>query len=425
MRILATLPNLAFPCWILAPTLLLAACDRSHRTAENGGRETSPNASIFPAPLALTPPPLGQPAAASATASSRAMEPPDGPPPAAARTDQPFEADTLSPKDAVVGLYLSGEWRWADLPTPPRTPEVHVEGIHAAQRHTALRWHVTVTEAGRLRVVFDSRAFPLPFGSELRSRADFLGHALVFPNGAEYRVVAPGALRALFNERRLDVTPLTAVDAIAKEPGPPHFGRSVRRWEFRSRMGTLWLDTVKAAEAGNGAALFCRLLVELVAVEPAVCGRDELPVRAHYTWPSGGVLDFEAGELHGRELTPTDLLCPPATAVFAETALPAEASRNVVTKEEMAAFRLRSVDVPPAKSGGPTDGLLLRNGTDLLRYFVLDGIPVAWLLPGEERLILGPLRGHYHLQGRTFLGDAVDASRLVDVPGRVSMEGTP
>jgi hypothetical protein len=450
-------PALAFGVIFGLSSAAPSSCNPPRSEAPSERPLTSPNASILPAPLtssgstdvakaafavasaagsAPTPRTAGSGAAARAAGSgaaaraawssgsgeaTRSSGPDPLPVARPTRIAEPLPPDTLGPKD-VAGVSFGGEWRWLDAPSAPKAPEVNAEGLSAARRLTALRWSVSLTEAGRLRVSFDGRAFPLPLGTELRARADRFGHALVFPTGSEYRVVPAGALRALFGDLRLDVTPLVAGEVRSRGAGAPHHGTPVRRVDVVSRLGTLHLDTVRSTEAGVGAALLCRMLVELVAVDPTtpVCARDELPVRAHYVWPGGGSVLFEAGEIARQKETPThEILCPPAGATFAASATPPAPPGVLLTRDEAAAFRRQPVDTPPPGPNAPAEGLLVRNGADGVRALVLDGVPVAWVLPGAEHTIVGPSRGRYVVQSRSFLGDTVDAPRTIELPARL------
>lgn len=435
-----------------------SSCDAPRAEAPRERPLTSPNASILPSPLtsagstdlsktaftvASAAPTSTASAARPATAGSAARAAwasgsgevaPRGVAPEALpvarpmRVSEPLPVDMLSAREAG-GVSFGGEWRWLDAPSAPKAPEVSAEGLAAARRLTALRWSVSLAETGRMRVSFDGRAFPLPLGTELRARADRFGHALVFPAGREYRTVPAGALRALFGDLRLDVTPLVTGEVRPRGAGAPHHGAAVRRVDVISRLGTLHLDTVRSPEAGFGAVLLCRMLVELVAVDPTTpaCAWGELPVRAHYTWPSGGSVLFEAGEIsRQKETPPHELLCPPSGASFAASATPPTSPGVLLTRDEAAAFRRQPVDTPPPGSGAPAEGLVVRNGTDGVRALVLDGVPVAWVLPGAEHAIVGLSRGRYVMQGRSFLGDTIEAPRTIELPARLTIgESTP
>jgi hypothetical protein len=55
----------------------------------------------------------------------------------------------------------------------------------------------------------------------------------------------------------------------------------------------------------------------------------------------------------------------------------------------------------------------------------VDGIPVAWVAPFGEQHVLGPPKGRYVVQWRTFLGDSVSPPSTVDVPALVAFGMPP
>jgi hypothetical protein len=349
------------------------------------------------------------------------------PPAEPLRADSVLPADPLTSRE-VTGLLLVADWRWSDVPSPPRIPEVSPEGLAAARRLTAFKWMMAATESGRLRVLFDTRPFPLPLGSELRARADRLGHALIFPGGKEYRAAPPGSLRALFGDRRLDVLPLSPGEVTPRPSPAPRGGLIPQRTEVSSRVGSVVLDMIRLPEPNLGAALLCRLLVELIAVDPtlALCAPGSLPIRAQFTWRSGSGVTFEVQEYSRRmELPVGDVTCPPFGAQVAATVVPPQPSGVLLTRDETAAFRLRPGEAGAPGPDAPAEGLLARNATDGLRYLLVDGVPVAWVLPGEEAALPGFPRGRYTVQWRTFLGDRVEAPKLVEVPARVAVGEPP
>lgn len=425
---------------------VLGGCDRAPPEPAPQEREApSPNASILPAPLASAPPPatpkppaVARPAASAATlkagaiastsllvdagrpASSVYVELPAAEP---LRPDIGLPLDTVGPRD-TAGLLLLADWRWLDAPTPPRLPEVFSEGLASARRLASFKWMITATDAGRMRVLFDTRAFPLPLGSELRARVDRLGHIVVFPGGNEYRSAAPGALRSLFGDRRLDVLPLVQGELTPRGAAPTRFGMPVRRVELQAKLGSVTLDMAHLPEPSLGAALLCRALLDLVAVEPTsqLCAPGELPLRAQFSWRSGSGVLFEVQDYARRsELPVGDIACPPLGAQVASSVLPPQPSGVLLTRDEATAFRQRPVDVGPPGPGAPPDGVLARNATDGMRYLLIDGVPVAWVLPGQELSVVGFPRGRYVAQWRSFLGDAVEPARQVELPARLAV----
>lgn len=408
----------------------------------------SPAASIFPSPLvtlspaptdtataprALLQPKAGarhrEPLAAGSSAPRAVSSVPQTvvPVPLVLRVDEAAVSDLSSGKDGH-GVSLAAEWRWEGAGGPPARPEVNLEGIAVLRKQLTPRWTITLSEAGRLRIAFDSRAFPVPAGSELRARADYLGHTFVFPSGTEHRLAPAGSLRSLFADRRLDVAPLVAGEIKARAPTTPRFGAAVERVEMASRTGSIVLELAHVPEAGVGALLLCRTLVELVAIDPrtSVCARDELPVRAQLLWPTGGGSVLEVTELKRRaDLPVADTLVPPSGSTSKDGALPAAPSGLLVSREEAQTLRTKPVDLPPPAPRAPSEGLTLRNATDIVRYATVDGVPFAFLLPHSEQAVTGLLRGRYNVQWRSFLGDAVEPSALLEIPGRSAVGEAP
>ena len=119
----------------------------------------------------------------------------------------PVLAELIPSQRDAVGVTIEGNFRFRELPAPPRGQEVSAEGLREAQRITALTFRADLSESGRMRLELVGAAFPLPPHTENRARADLLGHLLFWPDLTAYRVVPPGALRTLLGEGRIHVTP--------------------------------------------------------------------------------------------------------------------------------------------------------------------------------------------------------------------------
>ena len=415
--------------------LLAAGCEApgppASGTADAG---TSPNASILPAPLASDPPDLldaGPPGDAApppqgmqADERGRLSLPTDaGPPPTPIplRPDAPMPVEAPSSRE-VSGVTLEAVWRWRDVPAPPKAPEVSQEGIKDAQKLTALTWKIDLAEGGRMRIQFTSRALPLPAGAEIRARADRYGAIILWPSSTDYRVVAPGALRTVIGERRVDVTPLASGTARAAGDGR-RLGAAVRKVDLSASLGSARLELGKVAEAGEGGALLCRALVEVLGVDPRSpeCQAGEVPLHAAFTWQDGGGVAFEVTSITRRtDLASSDLLMPPPGPRYAPAGLPAAPGGIFLTREELAAFRSTSLQLPPVDDPSvPGEGFIAVNQSDTLHYLLLDGVPVVAVPPASERYVIGPPRGHYAVQWRTFLGEAVQPPQLVTMPARL------
>jgi hypothetical protein len=341
--------------------------------------------------------------------------------------DQAPEDDSLAQRE-LPGVTLDAEWRYPDA-LPPKAPEINYPGIEAARKLTAGRMTVHLAGVGRMRVMFDSRALPLPQESEIRARSDFLGHLLVWPNGSQYRVLPPGAVRTLFGERRVDAVPLVRPQTSAKSEGAHRLGLATKKWDLATRTGKLSLEQAHVAAAGEGGPLLCRMLAEIIAIDPlhAPCSAEDVPVRAQYTWPEGGSIAFEVVGIADKVDFSAALffLVPPQGGEFTPTSLPPSGPGVFLTKDELSAFRLRPLEgLAPHTLGSPDEGLVLHNGTDAVRYAFLDTIPLAWVPPNHDQAVTGLPRGRYVLQWRTFLGDSVDAANIVDVPARVAIGGS-
>jgi hypothetical protein len=390
----------------------------------------SPNASILPAPLAVEVPSelpdAGVPDAPYgllADSTGRLILPDAStPPPEVLRGDLPMTPETPLLKD-VAGVSLEAAFRLREVPAAPKGAEVSQEGIKAALALTAPKWKIDLTETGRMRIVFVSRAMPLPMNSELRARSDRYGHVVLWPNATDYRVVPPGAMRTVLGERRVDVTPMSSGTVKPLGEGK-RLGLPTRKVEVVSALGSVRMELGKTNDVGEGGALLCRTLVEIVGVDPRtpVCIPGEVPISAAYTWQDGGGIDFEVASLSKRtDLATNDILVPPPGATYQPSGLPQSPAGVFLTKDEVAAFRSAPLVLPPVEDPrAPGEGFVAVNETDALAYFLLDGVPIVAVPPTEQRYVIGTARGRYVIQWRTFLGDRIGPAKTVELPARLS-----
>jgi hypothetical protein len=312
------------------------------------------------------------------------------------------------------------------VPQPPRLPEANADFLDRARSAASFDLDVTAAAAGRLRVVLAAPRFVLPVNSELRARSASYGHVLLWPDGSRYAVVQPGALRNLLNERRADVVPLAHVTGTLRATSVA-LGFPSEKSGFVTALGHVELEQAHVAAAGAGAALLCRFVLEIAGVFPdsAACRADFVPVRAEYAWTEGGRLVFEATALErSSALDAAMLRTPPPTAVHLIGEVPLPPAALLVDRAQLRALRLRPTATRPAKDA-PKDGLSLANGDDVIRYALIDGLPVARLEPKSPALLLDLLAGNYALSARTFLGDDVTPAAVVAVPGRFVATETP
>ena len=414
---------------MLAALAFASACERAPSDAlENA--TPSPNASILPAPLSSAIETPARAAAGPVERSELAGKVGSGEGgiamPLPMRVDQPPDDDPLPlPMRDVVGVTIEGEWRYPDIPAPPKSPELNQAGLDAARKLTAPRMIIELSPQGRMRVVFTSRGLPLRQGTEVRARYDRYGHVLVWPNAAGYRVLPVGAVRTLLGERRVDAIPLVRPLTQMKTEGARRLGFPTKKWEIATRSGKMVLELARIAGAGESGSLWCRFLSEIIALDPqsAPCTGDDVPLRAQFIWPRGGGVTFEAVAVTEKsELSPSQLLVPPSGIEFTPANPPPDAGGLFLTSDQLSAFRSRPAELAaPVASGAPRDGLLVHNATDVARYLFLDAIPVAWVDPGRDQLLLGPPRGRYQLQWRTFLGESGEPPLTVDLPARIAI----
>jgi hypothetical protein len=160
------------------------------------------------------------------------------------------------------------------------------------------------------------------------------------------------------------------------------------------------------------------------------CAADEVPLHAELRWSTRGSLFFDvASVVREADLPAQDLAVPPPGFEFIDVPPAEEAAETLIPKSDLTAFRTAPVDVPlaayrDARAPSPETGLLLLNSSDELRVAWIDGVPVAWVGPGERLALPSVLRGRYAVQWRTFLGDSWEPADVVVAPG-TSEVGAP
>jgi hypothetical protein len=407
---------------LAAGATLLAGCHGT--TFDPLDPAPSPQASAEPTPLANVP----------ATTTSAVGD--AGPPPEPLRSDRPLSTDmpheaTREPatkegaRDArdLAGYAIQAVLRTGEGPPAAKGPETNAAAIESARRKTEARITIEASQT-RARFVL-SGGFVLPQGTELRARSDRYGHVLLWPGEGTYRVVEPGALRALLGERRLDVAPLSQASIVSGAEGGRRLNLRTRRTEVSTRAAKATLELGSFREAGEAGVLVCRMLLDLMNAPPstAACATDEVPLHAELRWTTQGVLTFDVTSIARRfDLAAVDLAAPPPSVAFEVRPPPPLAGEALVTKADLAAFRNSAVDMAPAwprdaQAPAPETGLQVVNSTDELRVAWVDGVAVAWVAPGGGEWLSSLVRGRYVLQWRTFLGDAWEPPRTIGVPG--------
>jgi len=206
-------------------------------------------------------------------------------------------------------------------------------------------------------------------------------------------------------------------------------GLATQKFKLESSVGRLDLEQAAVPAAGDAGALWCRLLLELVAIAPtsSACRAESLPLRAEYTWASGTRFEVEVVKLAKRpELAVEGLSVPPAGAVPRRGELPGPPFVVLVEEQELSELRARAAP-PPAKPdpSAPKVGLVFQNRLDGPRYLLVDGVPVLWLRADAEWLLTGLKLGRYTVQARDFFGAQSSPPRTVELPARFTLSDDP
>jgi hypothetical protein len=405
----------------LALALVLSACNDPPATrSEPQPTEPSPNASILPAPLASdVETRRASPARSAALAD--AVGPTLSASPKALREDGLLPVDPLRPE---TGVRLQARFSWLDLPPFPRLPETNAEASNRLRESLGFQLTLELSPQGRLRGVIGSDAFVLPRGSELRSRLEYLGHVLLWNSGKQYTLLPAGTLRAVLTEHRADAAPLLEPRITSVGYGRV-LGVPTERSELTTPLGRILLDQASLPGIAASGVLVCRLLGELITAEPthAGCPRAKVPLRAEVFSAGGGHLLFEVQRIErDQPLEESSLTTTPAGAELVKGELPPSGAALVVPTQKLAELRVRAaVREEKPEASAPKSGLLLQNKSESLRYVLLDGIPIARVLPRSEVHVDALLPGKYGLVTLDFLGDDPTPLRIVALPARVAL----
>lgn len=339
---------------------------------------------------------------------------------AAWREDVPPEANTLDAREAS-GVRMQGQFFWFDVPAPPPAPEVDPSQVKQLLEQTMLRVRIDLLPVGRMRVEFVSPAFVVPQRTELRSRQDAYGHLLVWPDGESYRVLPPGTLRTLLGERRADAIPL-----VPRELEPQGAGNWIGLATARSRLlgplGELRLEQAEVSGLSSGGDLLCRLLVELIGVQPASAGCEPgwVPLRADYQWHEGGRFSFNVRSIvRHHEIDLDGLLVPPAGCSYRAHGYPRPERPQVIPDVQLRLIRSKDGPHQADPRGVAVKGLHAVNASHVMKAVLVDGIPIAWLPPGSEINVPTLRPGRYAVAFRDFWGNHVRAPNVVQMPAHV------
>lgn len=410
-----------------ALALLCLGCDEvANKPSSPQAIEPSPNASILPAPLVTDLESARSTAAVDAGARLDASSDAGAAERRVLREDRPVSPDSALKESA--GVRFLAQWHWLDLPSVPRLPEANVEATGRLRQSMAFELSLELHASGRLRAVFESDSFVLPRGTELRARADYLGHFLVWDTAETYAVLPPGTLRAVLTEHRSDAAPL--IKPRVTEVGIGNvLGLPTIKRELVTPLGRLLVEQASLPSAGGAGELVCRLLAEFIAASPdnAACSKPQVVVRAEIFSHGGGHVLFDVRRIDREQaLDPTAALAPPEKARFTQAALPSMGPTIVPSASRLRELRQRAVPrAEKAEANAPRQGLLVQNRTESLRFVLLDGVVLARVTPRRDVLVDQLVEGRYAISSLDFLADDATPLRFVDLPARIVLGEEP
>lgn len=338
-------------------------------------------------------------------------------------SDRRLGADRIVPRD-LAGVVLDARWVHRDVVGTTSSPQLDDKALTRARAETEGGWRITLTSSGRMEMEITARAQPLPPGTRLLGRQQSLGWVLVWPDGDRYRVIPPGAARAMLNESRTDVSPAATVELELDAEGE-RLGFPTQTATIRTPVGEVMLELATIDETGPAGTSLCRMLVELAGATPSpnMCTHDEIPIRASYRWslPDGEArgVTFEVTGIERRtDLDWRAFRMPPAGAKLVRTGLPPNGT--FFEPDELRTFRTGPGASPnPPDPRAPEEGLVASNRSDRLLYLWVDGVPITTVRPWQERAVVGLLPGRYRMQWRSFLDDFVEQPSEHDLPARL------
>lgn len=421
------------------------ACDDSSekKTSAAGGPsasapeadEPSPNARILPEPLAN-----GVPLVVSDSPEDKknriAVEPRE--------EAQPFSVHQALPDDVLkkgpgAGLEMELQIEW---PEGRRSVTVGKETFYTWPLLRIQLLREIPTRPARMRWVLEGRAFPFPEKTEIRARADRIGHLVLWPNRRSYRIAPTGSLHALFADRRVDRMPFVETEKVEKGEGA-RLGKPTQRTTFTTAVGTGTMEFIEESDLPYASEMLCAAFLEILRVRPnkELCPRFHLPVHFEIQWPNEERVVFSAlswGAAGNFELD--DFRIPPELPIYKRGELPPfedyfleESARNSLlplTKEKAApapaappAPRPQQPSAPsespPAPAPGPPKNqIVLQNKLSRPLVVFVNKVPFVWLTPGsvKEIYLTSP---DVRVAARDFLGEVVFAERTLLAPAQL------
>lgn len=433
----------SFAVFLLAALCVLPACEKKKsedaagagkRAAEN---EESPNARILPEPLEN-----GLPALDDDDVDDKnplAVEPRE--PARPFPVNQPLGEDILK-RGAAAGLEMEFQIAWPEV---KRSVQVGAEQVDTWPRFQVQLLREIPARAARMRWILMSRAFPFPEMTEIRARADRIGHLVLWPDHRSYRILPTGSLHALFADRRVDRVPFVEHERVTKGVGS-RLGKPTTTSTIVTPLGTVTLEFVEVTDLPYASELLCTAFLEIVRVKATaeLCPVGQLPVHFESKWLSEHGIQFSVLSWGSANFEQEDFRMPSELPIHKPGELPPfedyfldERTRSSLfpLTREKAAPLVAPISAPipaapgqpappsPAAPGPPRNQVVLRNKLSRPLVIVLNRVPYVWLSPGAttEIYLTSP---DVRVSARDFLGEMIFVERSLTAPSELDFRET-
>lgn len=341
----------------------------------------------------------------------------------------------------TLGLEMEFQIVW---PEARRSIQVGTELVDTWPRFQVQLLREIPGRPARMRWVFVSSVFPFPELTEIRARADRIGHVVLWPDRRSYRVAPTGSLHALFADRRVDRVPFVEPERVTKGVGM-RLGKSTVRSTIVTPVGTSVLEFVPVSDLPYASELLCAAFLEIVRIKTSaeLCPVDHLPVHFEIQWPNQESIQLSVLSWGSANFEQDDFRMPPDLPIHKRGELPPfedyffdETTRHSLlplTREKAppsaapppgpTASPLPSVPPAAPVSAAPRNQIVLQNKLSRPLVVVLNKIPYMWLSPGvSEEIYLSST--DVRVSARDFLGETIFVERTLVAPARLEFGET-
>lgn len=407
----------------------------SLQTASESG-EQSPNARILPEPLES-----GLPASQDDELDEKGrpmLEPRE--PARPFPVNQALADDNLK-RGQAAGLEMEFQIAWPEV---RKSVPLGTELVDTWPRFQVQLLREIPSRPARMRWVLVSRAFPFPEMTEIRARADRIGHLVLWPDRRSYRTAPTGSLHALFADRRVDRVPFVEPEQVTKGAGT-RLGKPTLRSTIVTPVGTSVLEFAEVGDLPYASELLCAAFLEIVRIRATaeLCPTGHLPVHFEIKWPNDEGIQFSVLSWGAAHFEQDDFRMPPDLPIHKRGELPPFEDYFLDEKARFALLPLTRDKAPPAApaspdptvgaaattppqapaAGPPRNQIVLQNMLSRPLVVVLNKVPYMWLSPGVSReLYLSS--AEIRVSARDFLGETIFVERTLVAPAKLDFGET-